>query len=525
MKFSRRWFLRSAGHAALAIPALPSLLSPSEARAQAAAPDKIFIGFMGAFGGCWADKFFPAMGGAAASRSYAGRTVRSQALPSTQAGGETVVSEVIRGRSSELTPKLLGKMNLLQGIDLPFDVNHHSAATFGNFAQGDAGVAGGDSPTGLSGRAISAHPRSTVDQVLANSAAFYGNLGSVVRRSVTISTFGNLSYWYPGGGEGKSVNAGEIPPSMSLQQLWDLLFAGFSAPKPPRGPVVDLVLEDYRRLRANPRLSKLDKARLDEHVARVEEIQRRMGLVTPTACVAPARPGATPQVQGNNPQSHSDYYAAYKDLVVAALHCGLTRVVSYLFQGWDTTFGTLTQDPFHQLVSHKTDEAAAQAEMDLSRTRMFRDVIVPLASAMDSVTGPDGSSLLDRSLVYFTQEHGTYGHCQENIPVVTFGSARGALKTGLHVDYRDLSRHLPQHYDGSVSSSTPYVGLTFHQMLGSVLQWLDVPRTQWGGPANGAESNHGGYGYRPPNVIPRQSNWRDAVEWAVAGEKLPVISS
>ncbi|MBK7864947.1 MAG: DUF1552 domain-containing protein [Archangiaceae bacterium] len=523
MSQTRRWFLRSAGAATLAIPALPSLLSSREAAAQTAVRPRCFIGIMGAYGGCWAERFFPPMSTGAVTQTYAGRTIRSQALAATVAGGQTRLSDVLQAGSGTLTPSLVGKMNLLQGIDLPFDVNHHSAATFGNYAQGDAAIAGGSTPTGISGQALVGHPRSTIDQVLAASPTFYGELGSVVRRSLYVSTFGSLSYGYPGGGEGKSLNSGEVLPSTSVAQAWDQLFAGFNATKPPRAPVVDLVLEDYRRLRAHPRLSRLDRQRLDEHLTRIEEIQRRLQVVAPAQCQVPARAASTPAVNAD-PASHAAFYDAFRDVVVAALQCGLTRVVSYLFQGWDTTFDGLSQDPFHQLVSHRVDEQAAQTAMCESRRLMFSKMIVPLAAALDATRDPDGSSLLDRTLLYFTQEHGTYGHCQQNIPVVTFGGAGGAVRTGLHVDYRDLTRQLPQHYDESIVTGRPYVGLTYHQLLGSMLQWLGVPRTEWGGPQNGGEPNHRGYGFRPPDVTPRQSHWRDGVEWAVAGERLPVVS-
>jgi hypothetical protein len=521
-QLSRRWFLKGSGGAVLAIPSLPSLLGAGEAAAQAMPKDKIFVGFMGAYGGCLAENFFPSMATPDMTQQYADRTIRSKALSGTLTGTERRISEVIRANANQLTPRLVSKMNLIQGIDLPFDVNHHMAATFGNFAQGDAETANVDSPTGIVGRAVEGHPRSSVDQIIANSSAFYPNLSSVVQRSVFISSFGKLSYFYPGGGEGKTIDSGEIPPSMSVQQLWDRLFQNFTPGPATRRPIVDLVLEDYQRVRSNPRLSKLDKDRLDQHVTRISEIQRRLNVVT-TPCVKPNRPTANLTVVANDGINHGAFYEAFREIVVAALQCGLTRVVSYLFQGWDTTFGNISFDPFHQLVSHKVDEPAAQADMCISRQRMFSNVIVPLASSLDAVLDSDGTSLLDRSLLYFVQEHGTYSHGQENIPVVTFGSAAGAIRTGLHVDYRDLNRVLDQHF-GAIPQGKPYVGLTLHQMLGSMLQWMNIPKAHWGGPMNGAESNHGGYGYRPPNIVPRQSNWRDAQEWRVSGEKLPFIS-
>jgi hypothetical protein len=87
-----------------------------------------------------------------------------------------------------------------------------------------------------------------------------------------------------------------------------------------------------------------------------------------------------------------------------------------------------------------------------------------------------------------------------------------------------MNRQLRQHFDSNTNIGLPQVGLTFHQMLGSVLQWMGVPKTQWGGPMNGGEPNHGGYGYRPPRLTARQDAWREAEEWRVAGETLPFLT-
>ena len=45
----------------------------------------------------------------------------------------------------------------------------------------------------------------------------------------------------------------------------------------PRAPIVDRVLENYKRLRnGNRRLSAADRQRLDDHMARIAELQRKL---------------------------------------------------------------------------------------------------------------------------------------------------------------------------------------------------------------------------------------------------------
>ena len=67
--------------------------------------------------------------------------------------------------------------------------------------------------------------------------------------------------------------------------------------------------------------------------------------------------------------------------------------------------------------------------------------MVDLAAKMDAVTMQDGSTLLDSSLLLFTQEAGQLTHHSGcvNFPLVTFGRAGGAMNTGLFVDFSDKS--------------------------------------------------------------------------------------
>ena len=57
---TRRQVLHGLGGFTLALPFLPSLLKPSEARAATPAPVKRFVAFATQHGGIWASKMYPA---------------------------------------------------------------------------------------------------------------------------------------------------------------------------------------------------------------------------------------------------------------------------------------------------------------------------------------------------------------------------------------------------------------------------------------------------------------------------------
>lgn len=499
---SRRWFLRGLGGATLAIPALPSLLVGAEARAQAAVSNKLFVAFSSAYGGTWATNFFPSLASPEASKTYAGRVVRKKAL-TVDASGR--LSEVLQ--SGGLTQKLASKMNLLQGIDFPFAVNHHWAGGLGNYGSCDT-----PSPIGAN---LQANPRPTIDQVIAHSSAFYPSLQGVTQRSVFATDWGKLSYRYKDP-TNKAAGVEPLPYLRGPTALWDMVFKDYNAGPAPRPAILDLVKADYARLKANPRLGSEDKKRLEGHLQRVSDIERRTAVTS--VCGKPPRPTDPPNPKCGDPANNANYYRAYQDVLIAALDCGLTRVATLLFDGNVSTFGATCDSAWHQEVSHLTAEPGPQAQMVAAFRKQFSEVILPFVSKMDSIVDMQGQSLLDRSLVMWVHEHGSRSHGIENVPVVTLGSAGGAMRTGQHIDYRDLNRPLPITPEDGPSTNRRYVGLTVHQMLGSMLQVMGIPKAEW------AESNHGGYGYRAPNLEARQASW-GAAEWNAAGDVLPYLTA
>lgn len=505
---SRRWFLRGLGGATLAIPALPSLLTGSEARAQAAATTKYFLSFTSPYGGIWQPNFYPAMGTPDASRAYAGRTVRKKALLATTAGGVGRLSEVLQGPSGLFTQKLAGKMNVIQGVDFPFDVNHHDGASLGNYGSGDA-------PNGI-GNNLRANPRPTIDQVLASSSSFYPTLQGVTQRSIFATEWGRSSYRYINPAN-KAAGVEAVPYLHGRQAIWDAVFKDYnSSTTAPRQPILDLVKADYTRLRSNPRLGKLDRDRLDSHLQRVSDIERRQSVSS--LCTKPARPVDPGDPQCGQPDNQAAFYQAYQETILAAFDCGLTRVAAIAFNAWNSTFGSTCNSPWHHDVSHMVQTAGGQAQMVAAVRKQFTDVILPFVSRMDSVVDGQGRSMLDKSLVMWVSEHGTCSHGLDSVPVVTFGGAAGAMQTGQHIDLRDMNRPISLSSNDGPATNQRYVGLTVHQLLGSMLQVMGVPKAEW------AETNHGGYGYRPPVLDARQNAW-GTNEWNAAGDVLPYLTA
>jgi len=120
-----------------------------------------------------------------------------------------------------------------------------------------------------------------------------------------------------------------LPPDDNPASVWNRVFSAFGGDaallrqQAERKSVLDAVMQSYNKL--NPRLGAFDKAKLDEHLGNIRDLEQRLGAA-PTmgaACMKPAMP-ATIDYKAN-----ANFPAVGKlqmDLLVMAMACDLTRV-------------------------------------------------------------------------------------------------------------------------------------------------------------------------------------------------------
>ena len=190
MKLTRRFLLQGAG-ATLALPVMTSLLSPGEARAQAAVSRRCYVHLATHHGGVWTSRMFPTLPSSGVqTMSYAGRQVRAFPLTVRRSGDTASLSPVLSAPSSAFTDTLASKMLVLQGLDVPWYLAHHTGGHLGNFAQNDGNGSAGQV-------AQTAARRRTIDQIMAWSPSFYGNLGGVRERVMVMGTGMSFNYANP----------------------------------------------------------------------------------------------------------------------------------------------------------------------------------------------------------------------------------------------------------------------------------------------------------------------------------------
>jgi hypothetical protein len=511
---SRRQFLRGAGGFTLALPFLPSLVDPREARAAAAGPTKRFVQLCTQHGAIWGGSMYPGDGTLTDSMTYAGRTVKRGKLAPQASGGGAQLSAVLRGPSSLLTSSLAAKMNVLRGCDIPWYIGHHTGGHLGNFARNDG--------NGKDGTFMQAYPTPTIDQVMAWSPKFYGDLATIRQRALVIGP--RISYNWSNPANPKALGpVQEVAGSQDAPALFKQVFvSGNGTPDPNAmlSPIVDRVKADYTRLRnANTRLSSDDRHRLDDHMQRMTELQRKLNVRASCPSLPPVTTNTrafldTPSY-GVNPALQQQFYQAMNDVIVAGILCDTSRIASVNIR---EIFSTYVGD-WHADVAHHANEpdGVKQQIIVAAHQLTFEKVFLDLCSKLDVDDGT-GKTYLDNSLVVWTQESGEYTHAGQGMPIVTAGSAGGFLNTGNYCDYRNPALVSDNGEAGNTMVKI-FGGLLWQQWLGTALQAMGLSRADY--ETNGL----GGYPGTMKFVGPSFTKAYPDDVWNIAGEPLPFLKA
>jgi hypothetical protein len=472
-QLTRRMVLHGAGGFTLAIPFLSSLLEPGAQAQSSPSGPKRFVAIGTWHGGIWQSHMYPPDAVLGQSTSYAGHAIRRGTLSLDTDGSTASLSPVLSADATRFTATLAQKMNVIRGLDVPFYLAHHRGGHLGNYADNDG--------NGTDGGTLQSSPRASIDQVLAWSDSFYTDLATIRERSLVIGDQGMSHAWSnPSDKEGDIF---AITPENNSLTLFNQIFVPEEDPEEARAPIVDRVLEDYRRLRdTNRRLSAEDRRRLNDHLDRVAELQRKINVQVSCGEI-PVPTEASTDLWGSSfgvdPEAQRRFWELINDVIVAAFSCDTCRVVAMLA---GDTFSNFSGD-WHQDVAHQANVSAAQHQIIAdAHQRFFEGVFLDLAAKLDAAVDVNGS-VLDSTLVQWTHESGVSTHDPIELPVITAGSAGGFFQTGQYVDYRNLNR--PGHEGDLVNSHT---GLIYNQWLGTVLQAMGLD------PGEYESGSYGGYG-------------------------------
>jgi len=370
------------------------------------------------------------------------------------------------GTNWTMTPELMplaavrGDITVLTGFNCKITGFVHHAGTVGMLSGAPYVVVGGGTTT--------THSQPTVDVIARNALAGKTPLPSleVGVDDKSYPNEGTTGYALSHNGP-MNINPAIFSPSA----LFDKVFpgAGVGVATDPaaaraaaiaaagKKSIIDAVLADAGDLRA--RLGAVDRARLDQHMDGVRQLETR--LATPAAPAAAGCPGSHARPTDPDPMSHSLTSQAISDVLALALACDVTRVFSYKYALWHTTtFTELTADGAKEDYHTYTHIEPGEQPLVQKHILLHMQQIAYLIAKLKAVTVGAGTLLDQCAILFSTDVQEGLNHLTDNMPMIVAGRAGGALKTGLHV--------------AGAGANTSNVHLTLLQAVGA-------PVTSFGG--------------------------------------------
>jgi len=195
--------------------------------------------------------------------------------------------------------------------------------------------------------------------------------------------------------------------------------------------ILDFVLADVSR--ARPGLGSRDKAKLEEYLEAIRDIERRIqNAEKQNATEIPLmhRPEGIPDL-------FEDHVKLMSDLMVIAFQTDMTRVVTFMMQreGSNRAFPEIgLPEGCHIPTHHMNDpEKIAKArQIDEFRVKNF----VYLVKRMNETQDGEGTLLDHTLLVYGGCIRDGNNHSHEDLPTVLLGGKAAGVKGGRHIRYK-----------------------------------------------------------------------------------------
>lgn len=330
---------------------------------------------------------------------------------------------------------LTSDINVLSGLD-----------NFAAFAQGDGP---GDHARGTGCFLTANHLRKTEGADIENGISVDQVIADAVRGQ---TRFASLELGCEGGGSTGGCDSGyscaysrniswsgpatPMPKEVNPRGAFDRLFAGVDATESQEArerrvrlkhSVLDYAKADADRLKA--RLGARDKAKLDEYLTGIRDIEQRLDGPAGAVCEPPARPDGVP---GDT----EAYVRLMLDIVATSFACDTTRVATFMLGngGSGRSFPFLGVNDAHHEISHHQGDEAKQDKLQIIDTWE----VSQLAYLLTRLKGieENGSTVLANTAVFFSSEiEDGNSHFHGNLPIVVAGQGGGAWTTGRHIRF------------------------------------------------------------------------------------------
>jgi len=227
-----------------------------------------------------------------------------------------------------------------------------------------------------------------------------------------------------------------MPPEVNPRMVFERLFGPGDEDPAARArrerynkSILDYVAQDTRQLQGS--LGTTDRRKLDEYLAAVREIERRIQAAESATGEVPAigKPAGAPV-------EYAEHVKLMFDLMTVAFQTDQTRVATFMMarEGSTRTYREIgVADPHHAMTHHRNNEEMMEkvAKINCYHLELFSYFVAKLKSVSDG----DGT-LLDHVMV-------TYGsgladgnrHTHHDLPVLVAGRGLDVFRAGRHLRY------------------------------------------------------------------------------------------
>ena len=242
-----------------------------------------------------------------------------------------------------------------------------------------------------------------------------------------------------------------VQPVSDPQQLFNTLFSDLNIDPDAaarvaqmRKSVLDFVKNDIDDL--NQTLGQADRAKLDQHLTSIRELEQSVSTVSSRSCALPAAPGGYPS-QGDSgyDDTFDERVQVLIDLVAMALRCDLTRVASfsigssnnmnqYRFLGLNLGDHAISHYALDNQLAARDNNSPETAARYLTMTRWKADQFAYLLRALKETPEADGTLLDHCAAACFSEMSNGDWHSTYTLPVMVAGGI-GNMARGKHVEF------------------------------------------------------------------------------------------
>lgn len=222
-----------------------------------------------------------------------------------------------------------------------------------------------------------------------------------------------------------------LPPEMLPHQLFDRLFGVKDGSWVQRQrSILDAVQDETKAVQS--RLGAADKARMEEYLTSVRELEHSIASLPPEYRTLVERPA-----EGGDLRDWPRIAKLQSDLLVHAFASGQTRVASFML----TKCQGLSRFPWLGHTAQRHHEYTHNGADTPRGVRILRDICKWHVEEFAYLVGrlkavPEGAgTLLDNTVLLFAHEHAeANSHKNNNLALILAGHVKG-MKTGLHSQF------------------------------------------------------------------------------------------